>query len=429
MTSTRRTVLLRSSWQTVNIGDVAHSPGVVRAFQRFAPEVEVILWPVRLEERERSMLRHALPDLRVVDGTLGADGPSTPELAAAIDSADVLMHGPGADAFQSTEIDWWRNHVGRPYGYFGVTVDPFSPPTMATLPELARMVDLLPPCYLEDEVKDRFDSAEFVYCRETLTLATLRSQKITGPDLAFGPDGTFAFDHTDAVAAARLLEDLGLQPGRFACFVPRLRYAPYAKIYGTEPTREQMRRDAVNRATVMHDLAVLAAAIETWVRVSGLPAIVVPEMSYAVELAREQLPGLLSPQTLGQVRLLDRYWPLEEATGVYAASSLVVSMECHSPILATRHAIPTIYLRQPTETTKSQMFADLGAPDLVIELDHRAAATVVTAVTDIATDPAPAVARSRTVAANADDRLRAAVQACVAGQPIGLPAPVGSRDA
>ncbi|GIG87738.1 polysaccharide pyruvyl transferase family protein [Plantactinospora endophytica] len=429
MTSTRHTVLLRSSWATVNIGDVAHSPGVVRAFQRFAPEVEVILWPVRLEERERSMLRDALPDLRVVDGTLGADGPSTPELAAAIDGADVLMHGSGADAFQSTEIDWWRRHVGRPYGYFGVTVDPLCPPTVATLPELAQMVDLLPPSYLDDDVKDRLDSADFVYCRETLTLTTLRSQKITRPDLAFGPDGTFAFDHTDAVAAARLLERLGLQPGRFACFVPRLRYSPYAKIYGTDPTREQMRRDAVNRATVTPDLAVLAAAIETWVRVSGLPAIVVPEMSYAVELAHEHLPSLVSPQTLGQVRLLDRYWPLEEATGVYAVSSLVVSMECHSPILAARHAIPTIYLRQPTETTKSQMFADLGAPDLVIELDHRAAATVVAAVTDIATDPAPAVARSRRVAANADDALRAAVRACVAGQPIGSGTPVGSDDA
>jgi polysaccharide pyruvyl transferase WcaK-like protein len=155
----------------------------------------------------------------------------------------------------------------------------------------------------------------------------------------------------------------------------------------------------------------------------------VPEMSYAVELAHEHLPSMVSPQTLGQVRLLDRYWPLEEATGVYAVSSLVVSMECHSPILAARHAIPTIYLRQPTETTKSQMFADLGAPDLVIELDHRAAATVVAAVTDIATDPAPAVARSRRVAANADDALRAAVRACVAGQPIGLGTPVGSDDA
>ena len=134
------------------------------------------------------MLRHTFPDLRVVDGTLDGEGPSTPELAAAIDGADVLMHGSGADAFQSTEIDWWREHVGRPYEYFGVTVDPLCPPTMATLPELTQMVDLLPPSYLKDDVKDRFDSADFVYCRETLTLATLRGQKITGPDLAFGPE-------------------------------------------------------------------------------------------------------------------------------------------------------------------------------------------------------------------------------------------------
>ncbi|MFC0529195.1 polysaccharide pyruvyl transferase family protein [Phytohabitans kaempferiae] len=429
MTSARRTVLLRSSWATVNIGDVAHSPGVVRAFQRFAPEAEVVLWPVRLEERERSMLRHALPDLRVVDGTLGHDGPSTPELAAAIEGADVLVHGSGAGAFQDTEIDWWRRHVGRPYGYFGVTVDPLCPPTAATLPELARMVELLPPNFLDDDVRDRLDGADFVYCRDSLTLATLRGQKITKPDVAFGPDGTFAFDYTDAGTAARLLDSLGLAAGGFACFVPRLRYSPYAKIYDTDPTPEQIRRDAINRATVDQDLAVLAAAIEAWVRVTGLPAVVVPEMSYAVEVAREHLPDLISAQTLQHVRLLDRYWPLEEATGVYAVSSLVVSMECHSPILAARHAIPTIYLRQPTETMKSQMYADLGAPDLVIELDHRASARVVAAVTDIATDPAPAVARSRTVAANADDRLRAAVQACVSGQPVeAWLGPVGTGD-
>jgi hypothetical protein len=40
-----RRILLRSSWQTVNIGDIAHTPGVLALLERDLPEVEVRLWP------------------------------------------------------------------------------------------------------------------------------------------------------------------------------------------------------------------------------------------------------------------------------------------------------------------------------------------------------------------------------------------------
>ena len=69
---------------------------------------------------------------------------------------------------------------------------------------------VLPPNFLDD-VRDRLDGADFVYRRESLTLATLRGQKITRPDVAFGPDGTFAFDHTDIGAATRLLDSPDLE--------------------------------------------------------------------------------------------------------------------------------------------------------------------------------------------------------------------------
>ncbi|PHX95456.1 MAG: polysaccharide pyruvyl transferase, partial [Pedosphaera sp.] len=38
-------LLLRSSWQTVNIGDIAHTPGVLALIERHLPGVEVRLWP------------------------------------------------------------------------------------------------------------------------------------------------------------------------------------------------------------------------------------------------------------------------------------------------------------------------------------------------------------------------------------------------
>lgn len=38
-------ILLRSSWQTVNIGDIGHTPGVIRLLEQYLPEAEVTLWP------------------------------------------------------------------------------------------------------------------------------------------------------------------------------------------------------------------------------------------------------------------------------------------------------------------------------------------------------------------------------------------------
>lgn len=67
---------------------------------------------------------------------------------------------------------------------------------------------VLPPNFLDDDVRDRLGGADFVCCRESLILATLRgqqnsgqqntSQKNTSSDVVFGPDGTFAFGHTDS---------------------------------------------------------------------------------------------------------------------------------------------------------------------------------------------------------------------------------------
>ena len=37
-------ILLRSSWQTVNIGDIGHTPGMLALLEKYLPEVEVRLW-------------------------------------------------------------------------------------------------------------------------------------------------------------------------------------------------------------------------------------------------------------------------------------------------------------------------------------------------------------------------------------------------
>ena len=50
-------VLVRSAWQSVNIGDIAHTPGALALLERHFPEAELTLWPRELEfgARERGL--------------------------------------------------------------------------------------------------------------------------------------------------------------------------------------------------------------------------------------------------------------------------------------------------------------------------------------------------------------------------------------
>lgn len=43
--SAKKSILLRSAWQTVNIGDIGHTHGVLRLLEQYLPDVEVKLWP------------------------------------------------------------------------------------------------------------------------------------------------------------------------------------------------------------------------------------------------------------------------------------------------------------------------------------------------------------------------------------------------
>lgn len=366
-----RTVLLRSSWANVNIGDVAHSPGLLAALRSFDPQADLVLWPQRLGEREEAMIRRADPRVVVVRGSLGANGvPTTPELRAAWDRADVFVHGSGAGAFLDDLITAWREGTGKPYGYAGVTVDPLSPPTWGNLEALRTMTRALPPTYQVDPSRASLSNAEFVFTRDSISLEYLRGQLITPGSLEFGPDGTFAYTYRDEPAGAAFLRQHGLRPREFGCFVPRLRYTPYPDIYGLPMSREDYRRYAVNAGTVGPDLDVLAAAIAAFVRSTGQRAVVVPEMSYAVETARDELLPRIPADVVDRVIVHAEYWPLEQACAVYQQARIVVSMECHSPIMASVYGTPTLYLRQPTDTIKGEMYADLGAAELVVEIER-----------------------------------------------------------
>ncbi len=61
-----RRIVLRSSWQTVNIGDIAHTPGVLHLLEQYLPDVEVRLWPSSVGNGVEEMLAQRFPKVKVI---------------------------------------------------------------------------------------------------------------------------------------------------------------------------------------------------------------------------------------------------------------------------------------------------------------------------------------------------------------------------
>jgi polysaccharide pyruvyl transferase WcaK-like protein len=331
-------ILLRSSWQTVNIGDIAHTPGMLRLLEEHLPQAEVTLWPNQLSNEVESMLRRRFAGLRIARG---AD-----EQREAVLSCDFFLHGSGPGLVGAREAKAWQA-TGKPYGFGGVTLSDAE---------------------LRDH-RDLLTGARFVFCRDTLSLDALRAARISGPVQEFGPDATFALDLRDDARADSFLREQGLQPGRFACFVPRLRWTPYWK-EGRKMAPDLVRsREAENERHRETDHAKLRAAVVAWVRKTGHPALLCPEMTYQVELLRPLLYEPLPDDVKPRVVVRPGYWLTDEAASTYRRAAAVVSLEMHSPIIAIANGRPAIHLRQPTDTRKGQMWRDVGLQDWLFEID------------------------------------------------------------
>lgn len=393
-------VVVVSGWQTVNIGDVAHSPGVLEAFRRFAPGTRLTFWARNIDEGVRELLARYYPEVALIEDRVGDDGSITPELERLFGEADLLVHGSGPSLVGKTETAAWRTHTDKPYGFFGVTVDPLRPYD-GTLERSAAMIDAIAGDLLSRGDRELLIDAAFVYCRDSLTLNFLQGQGIGVSELEFGADATVIFDVVDDADGAPLLAEYELTEGQFLCAVPRLRYTPYYKIRGYAPKAEDWRKDAYNAGYAESDLEVLRQSIISWVRTTGWPALIVPEMSYAVEVAQTQLAGTFPADVADQVHVLPRFWDLTEAASVYRRAAAVISMECHSPLIALAEGIPALYLRQPTDTIKGNMYHDLGLSESIIELTDGAAGEAVERTAKLASDLPAArevMVRSRTEA-------------------------------
>lgn len=361
-------ILLRSSWQVVNIGDIAHTPGVLALIEKHIPEAEVMLWASGDLSPEVAAMEHRrFPKLRIVKGTIGAGGKaSNAELGEAVAWCDFLLHGSGPSMVAHKDVAAFVKHTGKPFGVYGITYGGFGTAERALMSQ-----------------------AKFLYFRDSVSLEKAKSDGVTSPVMAFGPDGAFACDLRNDAAAEAFLQANGLEPKRFLCCIPRLRNTPYWKIRSKPMDAEADRKHARNEALKEHDHAPLREAIVRVVREAGLKVLVCPEDMSQMAVGKEMLLDKLPEDVRRSVVWREAFWLTDEALSTYVRSAGLFGLEMHSPIMCIGNGVPAIVCRFAEQTSKGVMWRDIGLGDWLFDFDVEAdLARLAPAVLKMAQDPA-----------------------------------------
>jgi polysaccharide pyruvyl transferase WcaK-like protein len=356
-------IVLRSSWQTVNIGDIAHTPGVLALLEKHLPQAEVRLWPSNVGDGVEEILRRRFPKVAIVKG---ADAQK-----AAFAECDFLLHGSGPSLVAANDVARWRKETGKPYGIYGITLPAAD----------ARVIDLI-------------SGAAFAYFRETVSLKLARDSGAKCPVMGFAPDGAFAVDLRNDERALKFLADNGLERGKFLCCIPRLRYTPYWKIRGKEMTAEDRRKHEVSEAKKEHDHAPLREAITAVVQKAGMKVLVCPEDQSQMAVGKEMLVDRLPAEIRKSVVWREHYWLTDEALSTYVRSAGLFGNEMHSPIMCVGNGVPAVVCRFAEQTSKGFMWRDIGLGEWLFDHDNeKDRARIAETVLAIATNPEAARAK------------------------------------
>ena len=383
-----RRVLLRSSWQVVNIGDIAHTPGVLALLEKHLPGVEVRLWASQdLSEEVMAMEHKRFPQLRIVKGSIGADGKaSTPELQDAIAWCDFLLHGSGASLVAAKDVAAFVKYTGKPFGVYGITHGSF----------------------FSGDDKDLLSQAKFVFFRDSVSLEKARAEGVKSPVMEFGPDGAFGCDLRNDAAATAFLRANNLEDGKFLCCIPRLRYTPYWKLRNQPINAE---RAARNDEMAEHDHAPLRAAITAVVRETKLKVLLCPEDLSQMEVGKQWLLDKLPADVRPRVVWREKFWLTDEAMSTYVRSVGLFGLEMHSPIMCIGQGVPAIVGRFAEQTSKGFMWRDIGLDDWLFDFDQESEITgYVPAVLAMAKSPAAAKAKAARARRFVEQRQQATMQ-------------------
>lgn len=363
--SDRPRIVLRSSWQTVNIGDIGHTPGVLTLLEKHLPGAEVRLWPSKLDNGVDEMLRRRFPKVAIVEG---ADA-----IKAAFHECDFLLHGSGPSFVAEKDVARWYKETAKPFGIYGITVNP----------------------QIGEATVKLMSAAKFAFFRDSVSLGVARERGVKSPVMGFGPDGAFAVDLRNDAAAEAFLKANGLEEGKFLCCLSRLRFTPYWKVKPNIKFDEK--KHARNEAMKEHDHAPLREAIVAIVKETDHRVLLCPEDATQMAVGKEMLYDRLPDDVRRRVVWREKYWLTDEAISTYVRSAGIFGSEMHSPIMCVGNGVPAIVCRFEEQTSKGIMWRDIGLGDWLFDFDKEGEIKgVVPAVLAMAKDPAGSKAKART---------------------------------
>lgn len=348
-----KTLLLQSAWDTVNIGDIGHTPGTLRVIEEHLPEVKIILWAMKLDERVTAMLKRRFRKVTILQGKLDGKSEKDVTLRQALMSCDLFIRNSGMGQ-DITHMQFCQKH-GKRYGLFGQSYFP----SMVEGTGAAERIALL-------------NAAAFIYTRETKTLAILQG---AGVKAEFGPDGCFGIDVRDDERGLATMQKLGLQDRKFITLQLRTNTAKLPGVDDTRtpklnplhPTPQQIADDE-RRAAKYRELVTL------WVQKTGHKVLIAPEVKKEMGHNKRLIHDPLPPEIQKHVVNLDEFWNADEAASIFARAHTIVCHEPHSPIIALANGTPIIHTYSEFHSPKCWMFQDIGLPEWLLEMDETPAA-------------------------------------------------------
>lgn len=347
-----KTIVVQSAWDTVNIGDIGHTPGTLRVIEEHLPQVKIVLWAMKLDDRVTAMLKARFPKVTILQGKLDGKGEKDEVLRQAIKDCDFFIRNSGMGQ-DITHMEFCQQH-GKPYGLFGQSFFP----SMVEGKGAEYRIALL-------------NGASFIYTRETKTLKILQGAGVKPADMQFGPDGCFGIDVRDEERGLATMKKLGLEDRKFITIQLRTNTAKLPGVDDTRtpklnplhPTPEQIADDE-RRAAKYRELVTL------WVQKTGHKVLIAPEVKKEMEHNKRLIHDLLPPEIQKHVVNLDYFWNADEAASVFARAHTIVCHEPHSPIIALANGTPIIHTYSEFHSPKCWMFQDIGLNEWLLEMDE-----------------------------------------------------------
>jgi hypothetical protein len=356
----KKRVLLRSSWQTINIGDIAHSPGVLALLEKYLPDVEVRLWTMEAGNGVKEMLQKRFPRVQIIDNS------DTVAINAAFKECDFLLHGSGPSFVAYKDVETWINNTRKPFGVYGITLAKVS---------------------IDQRIVNILNQAQFVYFRDTVSLELAKHEGVKAPIMEFGPDGAFACDLRNDKLALKFMSDNRLKKDKFLCVIPKYRRTPHWLVPSYKSTYNEV-VDKRNQAMKEHDHKPYRDAIIEVIRKTNFKVLICPEDVTQVAIGKEMLYDPLPADVKKDVVWRDSFWLTDEALSVYVRSAGLFGLEQHSPIMCIGNGIPALVGRFEEQTSKGYMWHNIGLGDWFFDSDSKEQMDrLISTVLSLANDP------------------------------------------